>query len=160
MTYSSIKTYGHEQGLSCVFRQWRATSHCSKLHGYALSFTIEFCADTLDERNWVVDFGALKSLKAQLVDLFDHTLVVAGDDPAKDDFLALDRMLLAKVRVLPSVGCEKFAEVVSALATLWLMDQGLTPRVWVGSVECREHGANGAKVFQTRQQARGYGKDR
>ena len=35
--WRSTKTYGHEEGLSCCFRQWRAThSHCRLLHGYAL----------------------------------------------------------------------------------------------------------------------------
>ena len=51
--YNSTKTYGHDVGLSCSFRQWRAQSHCSKVHGYALSVKFTFAAEKLDERNWV-----------------------------------------------------------------------------------------------------------
>ena len=42
MNYVSTKTYGHEVGLSCAFRQHKADSHCAKLHGYALSVKVEF----------------------------------------------------------------------------------------------------------------------
>ena len=39
----STKRYGHEQGLSAVFRQPNAShSHCQLLHGYSLAFTFTF----------------------------------------------------------------------------------------------------------------------
>ncbi|WP_225145649.1 MULTISPECIES: 6-carboxytetrahydropterin synthase [unclassified Bradyrhizobium] len=86
MTYLSTKTYGHETGLSATFRQWRALSHCRLLHGYSLSFRFEFEADTLDDKNWVVDFGGLKELKAILEHTFDHKTVVAADNPELEWF--------------------------------------------------------------------------
>lgn len=141
MTYRSTKTYGHEMGLSACFRQWRAThSHCSLLHGYSLAFTIVFEADTLDACNWVQDFGGLKELRQYLEDTFDHTLVVAEDDPCKDDLCMLAGLGLADVAVLPAVGCEAFARLV------WTKARALyaSPRLRVVSVECREHGANSA----------------
>lgn len=147
MRYVSTKTYGHEIGLSCTFRQWRAThSHCRYLHGYALAFRFEFEADQLDERNWVVDFGGLKSLKQQLEAEFDHKLVVAADDPALGAFKQLQDKGLAQVRVLPAVGCEAFARHAMQLAWAWLIDMGFSERVRVRSVEVREHGANSAIV--------------
>lgn len=42
LVYRSTKTYGHNAGLSCAFRQWKANSHCKYLHGYALSFKFVF----------------------------------------------------------------------------------------------------------------------
>ena len=63
MKYQSTKTYGNDRGLSCCFRQWRADSHCNLLHGYSLGFRFVFEADTLDERNWVYDFGDCKWIK-------------------------------------------------------------------------------------------------
>lgn len=81
MAYLSTKTYGHEVGLSATFRQWRAKSHCRLLHGYSLSFRFEFEANTLDDKNLVVDFGGLKELRAILEGTFDHKTVVAADDP-------------------------------------------------------------------------------
>ena len=57
----STKRYGHEQGLSAVFRQPNAShSHCQLLHGYSLAFTFTFSCKELDDKNWVVDFGGLK----------------------------------------------------------------------------------------------------
>jgi 6-pyruvoyltetrahydropterin/6-carboxytetrahydropterin synthase len=144
VTYQSTKTYGHELGLSACFRQWRAESHCHLLHGYALSFKIIFEADELDARNWVVDFGSLKSFKAILETTFDHTLIVAEDDPMRETLVALSGKGLADVRVLPRVGCEAFAEYVAGVLDVWLIDNGYAPRVRVHSVECREHGANSA----------------
>ena len=109
--YYSTKTYGHEEGLSCMFRQPLAThSHCSLLHGYALSFSFKFGCNHLDDKNWVVDFGDLKDLKAWLKDSFDHKHAVAKDDPELQEFLLIEQKGLSEVRVMNGVGCEKFAE--------------------------------------------------
>ena len=142
--YRSSKTYGHEVGLTAVFRQWRAQSHCRFLHGYALSVHLEFEADELDERNWVVDFGSLKSFKQILEDTFDHKLLVAEDDPQKDELCALAGMGLADAVVVPATGCEAFAQLIYEGAEQWLKDAGYAPRVRMHSVTVREHGANSA----------------
>lgn len=142
--HSSTKTYGHNIGLSCAFRQWRAHSHCRFIHGYALKFVFKFQANELDSTGWVVDFGSLKSLKGILEDTFDHTTVVAEDDPELNTFRELDKKGLIQLRILPAVGCEKFAEYVFNTAEVWLKDNGYSPRVWVQSVEVFEHEANSA----------------
>ena len=142
--YRSSKTYGHEIGLSAAFRQWRAQSHCRLIHGYALSVHLEFEADELDERNWVVDFGSLKSFKAQLENTFDHKLLVAADDPMLKQFEALEDAKLAEVVVVPATGCEAFAELIFEAAQVWLEDNGYAPRVRMHHVTVREHGANSA----------------
>ena len=142
--YVSTKTYGHEIGLSCAFRQWRAESHCRLIHGYALKIHLEFETDELDERNWVVDFGSLKSFKGMLEDTFDHKLLVAEDDPMKTEILRLQELGLADVVVLPKAGCEAFAEYVFGAAETWLESNGYAPRVRMRKVEVHEHGANSA----------------
>ena len=144
MTYQSTKTYGHELGLSAVFRQWRADSHCNLLHGYSLSFRFVFEATELDHRNWVMDFGGLKNLKAALHDAFDHKMVVAEDDPKLEVLKTLAEQGLAELTIVPAVGCEKFAEYACHLATAELERQGIANRVRVVEVECKEHGANSA----------------
>ncbi len=142
--YQSTKTYGHELGLSTAFRQWRADSHCQYLHGYALAITLIFEARDLDVRNWVVDFGSLKSLEQRLEDQFDHKTLVAEDDPEIELFRQMDARGLIQMRILPALGCEKFAEYVYGAAQVWLTDNGYAPRVRLISVEVREHGANSA----------------
>jgi 6-pyruvoyltetrahydropterin/6-carboxytetrahydropterin synthase len=144
VNFISTKTYGHEIGLSACYRQWRAESHCRLLHGYALSVKFEFEATELDLRNWVVDFGSLKSLKGMLEDTFDHTLLVAEDDPMKDELCGLTGVGLARAVVVPATGCEAFAKLIYEVAELWLVDNGYAPRCRVRSVEVREHGANSA----------------
>ena len=117
--YLSTKTYGNDRGLSCCFRQWRSThSHCSLLHGYSIGIKLVFESETLDDRNWVMDFGGLKAFKEWSEWMFDHTTIVTADDPHLDKFLSLaelglnDQGGILKLRVVPGVGCEKFAEMV------------------------------------------------
>lgn len=143
MTYQSTKTFGHELGLSCAFRQWKAAhSHCSKLHGYALAFKFVFEAEELDDKNWVVDFGGLKELKQMLQHWFDHTVVIAKNDPLISHFKELE--VAMDIRILDRVGCESFAEFAFELAKSWLRIKGLNDRIKVYSCECMEHGANSA----------------
>ena len=77
--YRSFKQFS---GYSTAFRQWKADSHCKYMHGYALKFKVYFDGE-LDEKNWVCDFGCFKrnGIKDHLKHQFDHTLVVAKDDP-------------------------------------------------------------------------------
>jgi 6-pyruvoyltetrahydropterin/6-carboxytetrahydropterin synthase len=83
-------------GYSACFRQWTAEgTHCKFLHGYAVSFRVWFEGE-LDHRNWVFDFGGMKRAKTKIHNmqpnrilcsgLFDHTTIVAQDDPYMDKF--------------------------------------------------------------------------
>ena len=172
--YISTKTYGNDRGLSCCFRQWRSThSHCSLLHGYSIGIKLIFESETLDSRNWVMDFGGLKAFQQWAEYMFDHTLVIAKDDPHLDKFQSLAALGLQEVggicdvRIVDGVVCEKFSEAAyntmnEILETFqrgegWeLKDQsgkvlktfGARYPVGAGvklrSVEVFEHGANSA----------------
>jgi 6-pyruvoyltetrahydropterin/6-carboxytetrahydropterin synthase len=151
MAYYSTKTYGHNIGLSAVFRQPNADhSHCHLLHGYSLQFKFTFGCAKLDNKNWAVDFGGLKHVKAWLEDSFDHKLCIDKDDPMKDDLLLLESKGLAEIRQFDGVGAEKFAEHAFNFADK-LVREASADRCWVESVECAEHGANSAiyTPFQT-----------
>ena len=104
--FESGKNYAHSIGLSCCFRQWKADSHCKLLHGYSIFVGLVFRATELDARNWVVDFGSLKSFKGFLEETFDHKLLIAEDDPELETLKALEKKGLAQVRILPQVGME------------------------------------------------------
>lgn len=143
--YMSTKTYGHEVGLSCCFRQWKAESHCAQLHGYALSFKFTFGTNQLDSRNWVVDFGGLKELKEQLRKTFDHTLVLAADDPLRTLFEFINTEKGANLIIMDEVGCEAFARYAYYMAKTAI--SGKFTHVDVVSCEVREHGANSAIFF-------------
>ena len=139
-------------GFSTVFRQWKAeTTHCKFLHGYGVSFKLYFEGD-LDERNWVWDFGGMKRAKGKIDDMtpkewfdymFDHTFVVAEDDPYLQSFLKMDEAGVAQVRVVPATGAERFAEFVYNKVNKFI-DEETEGRVSIAKVEFREHGKNAA----------------
>ena len=141
--YFSTKTYGHNIGLSACFRQPNAHSHCKFLHGYSLQFKFTFSCDELDERNWVVDFGGLKPLKAWLENTFDHKVVLDKEDPHMEAFVNLQSRGLAELTLLKGVGVEKFAEHAFNFANK-LVKEMTNNRCYVVSCECAEHGANSA----------------
>ena len=145
MAFLSTKTYGAERGLSCALRQWPAESHCALLHGYSLGFKFTFAAEQLDHRGWVVDFGkgGFGAIRDWLHEMFDHKLLVAADDPARDEFLRLRDLGLAEVRIVPATSCERLSAYVLE-QTQPIIAEATGNRCWIASVECFEHGANSA----------------
>jgi 6-pyruvoyltetrahydropterin/6-carboxytetrahydropterin synthase len=142
--YYSTKTYDHNLGLSAVFRQPKADhSHCHLLHGYSLKFKFKFASTKLDDKNWVVDFGGLKELKAWLQDNFDHKVIVDSNDPEIDTLYKLEQKGLAEIRVFDGVGAEKFAYHAWKFADNLVRDMSMN-RCWCIEAECAEHGANSA----------------
>ncbi len=149
MKYTSSKVFN---GFSCVFRQWRAEgTHCKYLHGYALSFKITFEGE-LDERNWVWDFGGMKRAKNKIQGfspknwfdhMFDHTVIVAEDEPHIRMYEHLHEIGAIQLRIIPNVGAEKFAEYVYNKVNEFVLLE-TKGRVRVKQVEVRENEKNSA----------------
>ena len=139
-------------GYSCVFRQWRADgTHCRFLHGYGVSFRIWFEGE-LDHRNWVWDFGGMKRAKTAIDGLnpkvwmdymFDHTTVVAQDDPFLDGFKRMDSDGIIQLRIIPAVGAEQFAKFVYDKINPFVQEE-TNGRVQIAQVEFMEHNKNTA----------------
>ncbi len=144
MAFYSTKTYGNNIGLSAVFRQPHADhSHCRFLHGYSLGFKFTFGCNELDNKNWAVDFGGLKPLKAWLEEQFDHKVVIDSQDPHMEDFYELEKKGLCEVTMMDGVGAEMFAKHAFKFADDLIKKQ-TQGRCFVYEVECSEHGANSA----------------
>ena len=147
--FQSTKVF---DGFSCVFRQWKAEgTHCRFLHGYGVSFKVWFEGE-LDKKNWVWDFGGMKRAKgtidgmnpkAWMDYMFDHTMVVAEDDPFLESFKQMDKDGIIQLRVVPHVGAERFAEYVYNKLNTFIQDE-TDNRVRVVRVEFMEHGKNTA----------------
>ena len=149
MKFQSTKVF---DGYSTVFRQWRADgTHCRFLHGYGISFKIVFEGD-LDERNWVWDFGGMKRAKSKIDGMnpkewmdymFDHTYIIAEDDP----FLPLAKEMnsggIVQLRVIPATGAEQFAKFIYEKVNTFVLEE-TNNRVRVVSVEFKEHSKNSA----------------
>ena len=139
-------------GFSTVFRQWRAEgTHCRFLHGYGVSFRVWF-EGKLDERNWVWDFGGMKRAKGTIdgknpkewMDyMFDHTTIVATDDPGIGGFRTMNELGIIQLRELEAVGAEQFAKYVFEKLNTFVQEE-TGGRVSVVRVEFMEHAKNTA----------------
>jgi 6-pyruvoyltetrahydropterin/6-carboxytetrahydropterin synthase len=75
--------------------------------------------------------------------MFDHTMLVAADDPELPQFEGLQKSGLIDMRVIPAVGCEGTAKLVFDYVSSFVQEQ-TCGRVWLESAEVREHGGNSA----------------
>jgi 6-pyruvoyltetrahydropterin/6-carboxytetrahydropterin synthase len=142
-------------GFSTVFRQWKAEgTHCSFLHGYGVSFRVWFEGD-LDERNWVWDFGGMKRAKGTIGGMnpkvwmdhmFDHTTIVAEDDPYLENFKEMHSKGLIQLRVIEATGAEQFAKYIYEKLNTFIQEE-TEGRVKVAKVEFMEHNKNTA-IYQ------------
>lgn len=141
--FISTKEYANIAPLA--YRQWRADSHCNKIHGYSLSFKFEFECDTLDVRNWAMDYGGLRPLKDFIEEHFDHVLLLAVDDPQYALIKQLGEAGLAKITEVEKTGCEGLADYLyEYVNTIFLPRCGKaeSERIWCSKVEVRETPSN------------------
>lgn len=149
-----FKSKKRTQKYSCCFRQWRAEdTHCSFLHGYAIYFEFTFSCKSLDDRNWVQDFGFISRSKTEVGEqrnlkewfsyMFDHTTIIANDDPESNMFITMDELDIIQLRFMKNVGCEMFAKEVFDKVSEIILEEG-SGRVILDSVECFEHELNSA----------------
>ena len=75
--------------------------------------------------------------------MFDHTFIVAEDDPFKESFLKMNEAGVAQVRVVPATGAERFAQFIYEKVNPFIMDE-TNGRVKLARVEFREHSKNSA----------------
>lgn len=150
MRYRVTKLLNPGKGYPCVFRNWRANSHCNLLHGYDLIFSVTLECDEkdLDHAGHVFDFGAFKPLKKRLDDTFDHKLIVASDDPDRERIMDLHFAGIAHVIEMPKVGCEAFSGWLTVEVFELLLANNRHNQVSI--VECRvfETDANSASAIR------------
>jgi 6-pyruvoyltetrahydropterin/6-carboxytetrahydropterin synthase len=115
-----------------------------------------------------MDFGGLKEFKSWADWMFDHTLIIAKDDPHVDFFRKMswvgdpphsgmgqldqrqpfERGALCDLRIVEGVGCEMFAKMaydkMAELLASGNMRYPINPNVRIKSAEVFEHGANSA----------------
>lgn len=133
--------------LPCTHRSWAHDGKCAFLHGYERSFEIEFgCRELEPKTGFVVDFGDLKDVRSLLQDQFDHTTLIAADDPQREVFEELRRSGVIDLRIMDHTGMEGAAEWVHEQVD-GLIRERTSGRVRVLRVVARESRKN-AVVFQ------------
>lgn len=143
MNPKNFKSTKRFTGFPCTHRQWRAESHCRYVHGYSREFYFEFAAKELTKEGWVVDFGGLKDLKKWLDHMFDHTFLVAQDDPQMEAFKKLDKEGAIQLRVMPNPGMEGTAQYVYEEA-MKILKSLYGDRAWITLVQVSENEKNSA----------------
>ena len=151
--YQSTKVF---DGFSCIFRQWKAEgTHCRFLHGYGISFKVTFEGE-LDERNWVWDFGGMKRAKgtidginpkAWMDYMFDHTTIIAEDDPQVEFFKVMHSKDLIQLRIIPATGAEQFAKYIYEKLNTFVKEE-TNGRVKVVRVKFMENNKNSSVYYE------------
>lgn len=77
MPYRICKTFEIESGHLLS----KHPGKCRFPHGHSRRVEVVLAADSLDERDMVCDFKALKQLAADFLDRWDHALAVNSADP-------------------------------------------------------------------------------
>jgi 6-pyruvoyltetrahydropterin/6-carboxytetrahydropterin synthase len=146
MNPQKFKSTKRFSGFPCTHRQWRAESHCRFVHGYSREFYFEFAAKELTPEGWVVDFGGLKEVKSWLEYMFDHTFLIAQDDPHLESFRKLDEQGVIQLRVMPNPGMEGTALFVYEEASK-VLKKLYGDRAWITLVEVSENEKNSAQYI-------------
>jgi len=116
--------------------------HCKLIHGHNWTFEITFIAEVRDENGFVIDFGKLAGLKAQLDKIFDHTFLLNQADPLTDVFRRFtSENDLNNLRIVDDCSCEGIAALVWAISEKFVRDEELG-RVRVKGVIVHEDSKN------------------
>lgn len=146
IAYKYVSTKEYIDAFPCAYRQWKSDTWCNLIHGYSFSMKFYFGTNELDARNWAADYGGLKELKSVLASQFDHTLLVAEDDPELAIYQELANRKMAKLTILPKLGCEGLADMlyryVNGVYIPEYFGTGESNRLWCYRVEVRETQAN------------------
>ena len=90
-------------------------------------------------------FRSLRPLKEKLEEWFDHTLLVATDDPEIEWFREAQKRGIAKITEVEKTGCEGIADFLyEYINTILLPQYGVeeAKRIWCCKVEVRETDSN------------------
>jgi 6-pyruvoyltetrahydropterin/6-carboxytetrahydropterin synthase len=140
--------------LPCCHRSWAHQGKCAFLHGYERTFEVEFgCSELERGTGFVIDFGALKDVRSALQRQFDHTTLIAEDDPERGLFEQLAARGVIDLRIMASTGMEGSAAWVFDTAQR-IVGTATGGRVWVTWVEARECRKNAVTLVRSARDAR------
>jgi 6-pyruvoyltetrahydropterin/6-carboxytetrahydropterin synthase len=81
--------------------------------------------------------------KAWMDYMFDHTTIVAEDDPNINLFKTMDENNIIQLRIIPATGAEQFAKYIYEKLNTFIQEE-TNGRVRIVQVEFREHEKNTA----------------
>jgi 6-pyruvoyltetrahydropterin/6-carboxytetrahydropterin synthase len=75
--------------------------------------------------------------------MFDHTTIIAEDDPYLEQFKGMAKDGIISLRIIPATGAEKFAEFIFNKVNSFVQKE-TDGRVRITKVKFMEHGKNAA----------------
>jgi 6-pyruvoyltetrahydropterin/6-carboxytetrahydropterin synthase len=81
--------------------------------------------------------------KAWMDYMFDHTTIIADNDPYLDTFKIMNSADIIQLRVIPAVGAEQFAKYIYEKLNTFIQEE-TEGRVKITKVEFMEHNKNTA----------------
>ena len=158
MSFTCTKTF---DCVSTAHRNWRAKDNpnrdskkCSYIHGYTKSFSIVFGCESLDEFQWVYDYGTtstgeertMTSIKKFIQETLDHGVTTDDQDPMLAKLFEMHELELIKLVVIP-VKDGQSGSVEGLCRYLYntfdpLLRKETDDRVWIESVTISEHHLN------------------
>lgn len=148
--FTATKVLNPGKGYPCIYRNWRADTHCRLWHGYDLIFSATFECEEVDltKEGWVIDFGSFSKIKERLDAKFDHKWIVAEDDPMLDltkiyvETCNLNGHDVGELVIVPHVSTEYFAAWMAVEATELLQDTRRLGPVRIREANCYESESN------------------
>jgi hypothetical protein len=120
--------------LPCCHRSWANQGKRFFLHGYERTFEIEFaCAETEPGTGLVLANNTVREVRAALRYQFDHTTLIAEDDPERDLFELLAKRGVIDLRIMDNTGMEGSAAWVFDTAER-IVGLATGGRVWVSRI--------------------------
>jgi 6-pyruvoyltetrahydropterin/6-carboxytetrahydropterin synthase len=131
--------------LPCCHRSWTNQGKRFFLHGYERTFQIEFACAQTDGTGAVLGPDVLEEIHAALRKQFDHTTLIAADDPERDLFELLAARGVIDLRIMDNTGMERSAAWVFDTVERIVM-RATQGRVWVSQIKARESQSHGVTL--------------
>lgn len=78
------------------------TGKCKNIHGHSWNGAISVSGVSLDQYDFLVDFGLIKIITKKVEDIFDHTLILCEEDRALIDFCSHQGFLVVTGKENPT----------------------------------------------------------
>ncbi len=138
MTYEIFKEFRFEAAHRLVKNY---TGKCTNNHGHSWHVRIHLQANSLDEKDMLIDFQEVKVLKQWIDDNLDHATLLWENDP----MCAYIRQSEQRIYVtLKNPTSEHIAEIIMQQAIRLFQNN----RINVACVEVNETCTTGAKIYQ------------
>ena len=116
---------GKEFTFDCAHRLPFHTGKCKNLHGHTYRLIVEVEQPDDEVKNMVIDFGDLKEAVNEIIEHFDHSILIGGEDAKDVKMLNYFRKQGWKYRIFEfNTTAENLSRHIAGLIKLKLQSKG------------------------------------